>query len=178
MDDLLYMLLSLCIIGTFIKYLKMKNIIKIIFILIILSSCSPRARFNRLIKNHPELTTQDTVKIPELLIQKEIKLQTDTIRFDSLLYEYVHTIDTVYKLKIKKELYKGAYKDTTFVKDDSLYNAKISWKNGILLTDIKIKAKSIPCTCPVYTIWSFKEFWILIGIFFLFLIGIIYKLFK
>lgn len=71
----------------------------VIILLIVLSSCSPKTRFTRLITKHPELLTSDTVLVRDTVrvIVPEVKVDT-VVKVNDLL-------DTIYlekeQLKVK-----------------------------------------------------------------------------
>ena len=75
------------------------NLKKIIYLIIILllTSCSPQKRLNRLINKYPELSKTDTIKLIDSVIVPAIK--TDTF-FSSFALKDTITI-TKEKLKIK-----------------------------------------------------------------------------
>ena len=50
-----------------------------ILILLLLASCSPQARFNRLIEKHPELLVADTILIRDTITLYIPEVHTDTV---------------------------------------------------------------------------------------------------
>ena len=94
---------------------------KYILILLLLASCSPKARFTRLIEKHPELITTDSITIHDTVrvVVPEVKVDT-VVKVNDLL-------DTIYiekeQLKVKVWM-KG---DDVFIegKCDTVYIDKI-----------------------------------------------------
>jgi hypothetical protein len=92
-----------------------------ILILLLLASCSPKARFTRLIEKHPELITTDSITIHDTVrvVVPEVKVDT-VVKVNDLL-------DTIYiekeQLKVKVWM-KG---DDVFIegKCDTVYIDKI-----------------------------------------------------
>lgn len=109
----------------------------ILFIsLIIIVSCSPQKRLNRLIDKHPSLVESDTVFIKDTIITKEVK--SDTAFFyliDSIIVtnekleiKYIKNNDTIYlsgkcksdtiyytnEVLVEKVVYKEAKKKVSF----------------------------------------------------------------
>jgi hypothetical protein len=74
----------------------------IVFILLIIS-CSPQRRFDRLIRKHPELLTKDTLIVKDT-IRDTIRLNVPEVRVDTVV-EYIDLFDTIYiekeQLKVK-----------------------------------------------------------------------------
>ena len=72
-----------------------------IAIAIVISSCSPKARFTRLIDKHPYLLTTDTVTVHDTVEVIVPKVQVDTV------VEFSELHDTVFleKEQLKKKVY-------------------------------------------------------------------------
>jgi hypothetical protein len=94
---------------------------KFLFIVLVITACSPKVRFTRLVTKHPELLTQDSVVLIDTfrVVVPEVKVDT-VVKLNSLL-------DTVYlqqeQLKVKVWM-KG---DQVFIegKCDTVYVDKI-----------------------------------------------------
>ena len=101
--------------------MKREGIILILSLL--LFSCSPQSRLNRLIKNHPELSIKDTVKVIDTLIIPELKFDT--------VFRVTNNIDTFYvdKENIKFQI----------IKNDSIIKVKF-----FIPADTIIKTLTVP----------------------------------
>lgn len=94
---------------------------RFLFIVLVITACSPKVRFTRLVTKHPELLTQDSVVLIDTfrVVVPEVKVDT-VVKLNSLL-------DTVYlqqeQLKVKVWM-KG---DQVFIegKCDTVYVDKI-----------------------------------------------------
>lgn len=84
----------------------MKKIILLIFLSVFFISCSPQIRLQRLIKNHPELTTKDTIRITHTVIIPGVKLDTAFI--------YDHCTDTII-------INKDRFNAEIIIQKDSIY---------------------------------------------------------
>jgi hypothetical protein len=74
-----------------------------IIILLVICSCSPQRRFDRLIRKHPELLTKDTLIVKDT-IRDTIRLNVPEVRVDTIV-EYMDLFDTIFiekeQLKVK-----------------------------------------------------------------------------
>ena len=75
----------------------MKNFIILVLAILLLGSCSPQRRLNRLIRNHQELSQLDTITITDTTILPEIRI--DTVVHHSTLKDTL--IITKEKLKLQ-----------------------------------------------------------------------------
>lgn len=87
---------------------------KYIFILsLIIISCSPQRRFDRLIKKNPWLLTKDTLFIKDT-IRDTIRINIPEVRVDTVV-DYVDLFDTIYiekeqlKVKVWMDRYNKVY---------------------------------------------------------------------
>lgn len=94
-------------------------------ILFLICSCSPRAKFNRLIKKYPELISSNIVLIKDTLIKKDTfvlleKIDSFIIKSDTIINTknfYIQKNNEVLKIVTKK--------DTLFITDTFIYEKKI-----------------------------------------------------
>jgi hypothetical protein len=94
-----------------------------IIILIIIYSCSPQRRFDRLIKRNPWLLTKDTLYVKDT-IRDTIRINVPEVRVDTVV-EYKELFDTIYlekeQLKVKvwmdreKKVYIQGKCDTVYI---------------------------------------------------------------
>ena len=129
---------------------------KYIYLLILsffLISCLPKEirqkkrcnkKLERLTENCPDLLKVDTVevKVPELVIEKEFIIQLDTVKIDSFIIQLDTIVKQKDKIRFVTEFIKQNYTLDTLVVD-SLYNLRISIKNGILSFNVKVKEQTI-----------------------------------
>ena len=95
----------------------MKYLIPFLFILI---ACTPQRRFNRLIKKHPYLLTNDSIIIRDTIYDtiriindySQIKEYNDTIRMDSNTF-YIH--DTITKNKIIGRGFEATLREKNYI---------------------------------------------------------------
>lgn len=139
-------------------------------------------KLERLTEKCPELLNTDTievpfeVKVPELVIEHEIEIRIDSISVDSLLCELDMVKEQKDKIRFVTEFIKQNYTLDTLI-TDSLYNATISIKNGVLSFNIQVKERTIKETikvedkkvCPIELSWydklliyATKYWWLLI----------------
>lgn len=97
---------------------------KYLFIItLIIFSCSPQRRFDRLIKKHPELLTKDTLYVKDT-IHDTIRIKIPEVHVDTVV-EYEKLYDTIYlekdQLKVKvwmdreKKVYIQGKCDTVYI---------------------------------------------------------------
>ena len=97
---------------------------KYLFIIsLIIISCTPQRRFDRLIKRHPELLTKDTIFIKDT-IRDTIRITVPEVHVDTIV-EYQKLYDTIYlkqdQLKVKvwmdrdKKVYIQGKCDTVYI---------------------------------------------------------------
>ena len=137
----------------------MKNIYTLIAAIILISSvsCLPKElrqkkrcnnKLEKLTEKCPDLLKTDTievpfeVKVPELVIEHEIEIIIDSNSVDSLLCELDKIKEQKDKIRFVTEFIKSNYVLDTLI-TDSLYNAEISIKNGILSFNITIPEQTI-----------------------------------
>ena len=102
----------------------MFKVIPYIFLIVLIISCSPQTRFNRLIKKHPELLTNDTITvydtIRDTIIIEVPKVETDTSLHIDSIYDTVYIEKERLKIKIVRKL------DSIYVdgKCDTIYIEK------------------------------------------------------
>ena len=92
-----------------------------ILIALLIASCSPQARFTRLIENHPELLTMDSVTIHDTIRVVVPEVHVDTfVKVEALL-------DTVYLEKEQLRVKVWMKGDTVYIegKCDTVYVDKI-----------------------------------------------------
>ena len=102
-----------------------KEIGFILLLVVILTSCSPVARFTRLVKKHPYLIQKDTVtKVDTIRINVPLETVDSVFQLDTFLIELHDTI-TVTKDRLKVEIFR--VKDSIIVngKCDTVYIDKI-----------------------------------------------------
>jgi len=79
-------------------------------ILILLVSCSPQRRINRIVKKHPELLVNDTIKVIDTLVIDAIKFDTiikvnqNVSGVDSILNSFKGKIDSLTHLKLGNDI--------------------------------------------------------------------------
>jgi hypothetical protein len=83
---------------------RLKKLIPIL--LIILASCSPQKRINRIVKKHPELLVSDTIRVVDTVIIEAVHFDTiivnqDVSGVDSILNSFKGKIDSITNLKSK-----------------------------------------------------------------------------
>ena len=96
---------------------------KYFIIILLIISCSPQRRFDRLIKKHPELLTKDTLIVKDT-IRDTIRINVPEVRVDTVV-EYKELFDTIYlekeQLKVKvwmdreKKVYIQGKCDTVYI---------------------------------------------------------------
>ncbi len=101
----------------------MKILKYLIIILLILCSCSPQTRFDRLIKRHPWLLTKDTLYVKDT-IRDTIRITVPEVKVDTVV-EYQTLYDTIFlekdQLKVKvwmdreKKVYIQGKCDTVYI---------------------------------------------------------------
>jgi hypothetical protein len=94
-----------------------------IIILLVICSCSPQRRFDRLIRKHPELLTKDTLIVKDT-IRDTIRITVPEVRVDTIV-EYMDLFDTIFiekeQLKVKvwmdreKKVYIQGKCDTVYI---------------------------------------------------------------
>ena len=100
----------------------MKPTLSLLLLLLLLSSCSPQYRLNRLIALHPELKTPDTIFIRDSLIVPQVQVDT--------MFDFKTIRDTVVIQKDRLQIKLSKIHDTLFLtgkcKGDTVYiNRKI-----------------------------------------------------
>ncbi len=111
-------------------------------------------KLERLTEKCPDLLKTDTievpfeVKVPELVIEHEIEIRIDSNSVDSLLCELDKVKEQKDKIRFVTEFIKSNYALDTLI-TDSLYNATISIKNGILSFNVTIHEQIIKDTIKV-----------------------------
>jgi len=87
---------------------RLKKLIPIL--LIILASCSPQKRINRIVKKHPELLVADTIRVIDTLVIEAvhfdtiIKVNQDVSGVDSILNSFKGKIDSITNLKLSNDI--------------------------------------------------------------------------
>lgn len=75
----------------------------LIVILLVIYSCTPQRRFDRLIKKHPWLLTKDTLYVKDT-IRDTIRIIVPEVHVDTVV-DYIELFDTIYlekeQLKVK-----------------------------------------------------------------------------
>jgi hypothetical protein len=94
-----------------------------IIILLVICSCSPQRRFDRLIRKHPELLTKDTLIVKDT-IRDTIRITVPEVQVDTVV-EYQTLYDTIFlekdQLKVKvwmdreKKVYIQGKCDTVYI---------------------------------------------------------------
>ena len=94
-----------------------------IIILLVICSCSPQRRFDRLIRKHPELLTKDTLIVKDT-IRDTIRITVPEVQVDTVV-EYQTLYDTIFlekdHLKVKvwmdreKKVYIQGKCDTVYI---------------------------------------------------------------
>lgn len=141
----------------------MKNKITIVYFLglfwlmsLMILSCSPERKLNRLLKKHPELIKSDTIKKDTLLDVPLIKdsaafvAPLDTVAVDSLTNHFAGRVDSLILDSINrgvKNILKTASDFDTTIKTGKV-KYRIKKKNGIIKIETEIKPDSIPFTYP------------------------------
>lgn len=107
----------------------------------------------KIVNVYPELmdslttTIHDTITIDSHSIDTSFVMVKDTAFIDKILYEFLSedSIITIDKIRyVRNEIIKEVLKDTTFVYEDSIVNAKFIFKNGKFKPLINVKKKKIP----------------------------------
>lgn len=91
---------------------------KYLAFILILFSCSPIKRHQRLVRKYPFVHTTDSVKLIDTIIITTNKVQTDTVVHESLLFDtIILTKDnlSVKVLKIRDSVYINGKCDTIFI---------------------------------------------------------------
>ena len=101
--------------NTFVSFLILLFIVSIFMLF---SSCTPQQRLNRLLKNHPELRTKDTIIVLDTIIINESKFDT--------VFRVTNKLDTFYITNERIKL--------QIIKNDSIIKV-----NYLLPTDTIIK---------------------------------------
>ena len=96
---------------------------KYFIIILLIISCSPQRRFDRLIRKHPELLTKDTLIVKDT-IRDTIRINIPEVKVDTVV-EYIDLFDTIYlekdQLKVKvwmdreKKVYIQGKCDTVYI---------------------------------------------------------------
>jgi hypothetical protein len=132
----------------------------LILLSIALISCNPfiskdvrkakrcNKKLEKLTEKCPDLLKTDTIEVPfevivpELVIEHEIEIRIDSNSVDSLLCELDKVKEQKDKIRFVTEFIKSNYVLDTLI-TDSLYNATISIKNGVLLFNVTIHEQTI-----------------------------------
>ncbi len=95
----------------------------LIVILLVIYSCTPQRRFDRLIKKHPWLLTKDTLYVKDT-IRDTIRITVPEVHVDTVV-DYIELFDTIYlekeQLKVKvwmdreKKVYIQGKCDTVYI---------------------------------------------------------------
>lgn len=127
-----------------------------IIILLIIYSCSPQRRFDRLIKRHPWLLTKDTLYVKDT-IRDTIRITIPEVRVDTVV-DYKTLFDTVYLKNDRIDVKVWADKDNKVYiqgKCDTVYIEK---------PYEKIVERKIPIRYYERTPWYKKVLNVVIGI--------------
>lgn len=168
-------------------YVALFTVLFLTTIVLLFCSCSAEKRFNRLVKNHPELvdTTKKKVTKPILVIKT-----IDQGKLDSLSEEYKRSLDSakanveiiiqkepcaelgnkiksnINNLNKSKKQIDTVYIDAKceilpFTTDTLGMSIKVSYIDGKSLISVTSKQANI-VTCEESKFWQFKEFWIVV----------------
>ena len=138
----------------------MKQIIKISLVLILLISCTPQRRLERLLRKHPELTSIDSITIHDTIRVIVPEVHLDTIVTLQQLYDTVYLEQEQLKVKVWMDRYHKVY---------------IQGKCDTVYID-KIVTRKIPIRIYEKTpLWKKIINWIFV---FLLIITVIYTLYK
>ena len=90
----------------------------------IIASCSPQKKLARLVKKHPELVRQDTIKIVDTIYVQQVNIDTVTkiVEHDSVV---VINNDKVYLKYFYDTLRQEIYHDVTCKEDTVIYEKEI-----------------------------------------------------
>lgn len=127
-----------------------------IIILLIIYSCSPQRRFDRLIKRHPWLLTKDTLYVKDT-IRDTIRITIPEVRVDTVV-DYKTLFDTVYLKNDRIDVKVWADKDNKVYiqgKCDTVYIEK---------PYEKIVERKIPIRYYERTPWYKKVLNVVVGI--------------
>ena len=145
--------------------LTMKNFILIILTILILASCSPQYRLNKLVTKHPELSRVDTIKIQDTVIVPGPKV--DTVFSSELLKDTV----TITKDKLKIKLVE--------INDTIYLNAKVKPDTVIITKEIPVqKIVHIEPEKWYITIWNKFKFWLFYILSFIVLLIVLFRRLK
>ena len=115
----------------------------ILIVAVILVSCSPQKRLNRLIERNPELMTVDTLRDTVTVIVPEVKIDT--------FLTLTNLLDTVYitedRLKIK-----------TILRNDTLY-IEGECETDTVIKEIKVPYKTVKVI--QLTWWERNQIWVI-----------------
>lgn len=87
----------------------MKQIIKISLVLILLISCTPQRRLERLLRKHPELTSIDSITIHDTIRVIVPEVHLDTVVTLQQLYDTVYLEQEQLKVKVWMDRYHKVY---------------------------------------------------------------------
>lgn len=138
----------------------MKQIIKISLVLILLISCTPQRRLERLLRKHPELTSIDSITIHDTIRVIVPEVHLDTVVTLQQLYDTVYLEQEQLKVKVWMDRYNKVY---------------IQGKCDTVYID-KIVTRKIPIRIYEKTpLWKKIINWIFV---FLLIITVIYTIYK
>jgi len=87
----------------------MKQIIKISLVLVLLISCTPQRRLERLLRKHPELTSIDSITIHDTIRVIVPEVHLDTVVTLQQLYDTVYLEQEQLKVKVWMDRYHKVY---------------------------------------------------------------------
>jgi len=87
-----------------------------IIIILLLSSCSPQKRLNRLVKKHPELIKVDTLSVHDTIHTETIK--ADTVFKDTTFLRLLRDTITVVNDRLRINTYH--YRDSIFIEGECI----------------------------------------------------------
>ena len=113
-------------------------------IILILASCSPQKRLNRLVKKHPELIKVDTLSVHDTIHTETIK--ADTVFKDTTFLRLLRDTITVVNDRLRINTYH--YRDSIFIEgecigDTIIREIRVPYKYIQPVTEVKTPAYMI-----------------------------------
>jgi len=102
-----------------------------IIIILLLSSCSPQKRLNRLVKKHPELIKVDTLSVHDTIHTETIK--ADTVFKDTTYFTLLR--DTITVVNDRLTIRQYHYRDSIFIEGEC--------KGDTLVREIRVPYKYV-----------------------------------
>jgi len=90
----------------------------VVTIFLLLTSCSPKMRFTRLIDRHPELLTSDTVTIHDTVNITVPKVEHDTVFTERFFEKIKHDTLVIQKERLRVEIYHDTIHDSVFIRGE------------------------------------------------------------